>query len=100
MTTAIQETITPLETDYAWLADSFNRRPTKRRNITIAEYAETTIIPTGKYRGVKFRNDRAPYMIRPMELLSPQSSIQEVRLLWPAQSGKTTVGVLIANIFF
>ena len=91
-----QETITPLETDYAWLADSFNRRPTKRRNLTIAEYAETTIIPTGKYRGVMFKNNRAPYMIKPMELLSPQSPIQEVRLLWPAQSGKTTVGEMMA----
>ena len=99
MTTAIQETITPLETDYAWLADSFNRRPTKRRNLTIAEYAETTIIPTGKYRGVMFKNNRAPYMIKPMELLSPQSSIQEVRLLWPAQSGKTTVGEMMAMYY-
>ena len=90
------EVITPLENDIAWLADSFSRRPTKRRNLTISEYAETTIIPTGKYRGVKFRNDRAPYMIRPMQLLSPQSNIQEVRLMWPAQSGKTTVGEMMA----
>ena len=85
------ETITPRETDNAWLADAFERRPTKRRNLTIPEYAETTIIPAGKYRGVKFRNDRAPYMIRPMEVMSPNSNIQEARLMWPAQTGKTTV---------
>ena len=85
------ETITPRETDNAWLADAFERRPTKRRNLTIPEYAETTVIPAGKYRGVKFRNDRAPYMIRPMEVMSPNSNIQEARLMWPAQTGKTTV---------
>ena len=85
------ETITPLETDTDWIIDAFERRPTKRRNLDIAEYAETTVIPAGKYRGVKFRNDRAPYMIRPMEVMSPQSNIQEARLMWPAQTGKTTV---------
>lgn len=91
--------IIPLETDIDWIRDAFERRPTKRRNLTIAEYAETTIIAAGKYRGVKFKNKRAPYMMRPMELLSPQSSIQEVRLMWPAQTGKTTVGEMQAMYY-
>lgn len=86
------EVIKPAETDDEWLSDALSRRPTKRRNLTIPEHAETTIVPTGKYRGVKFKNDRAPYMIKPMECLSPQSNIQEVRLMWPAQTGKSTVG--------
>lgn len=84
--------ITPVETDNEWFADMLDRRPTKRRNLTIPEHAETTVIPTGKYRGSKFKNDRAPYMIRPMECLSPQSNIPEVRLMWSAQTGKNTVG--------
>lgn len=86
--------VQPAESDLDWLADALNRRPTKRRNLTIPEYAETTIIPTGIYRGIKYRNDRAPYMVRPMMCLSPQSMIQEVRLMWAAQSAKTTVGEL------
>ena len=93
------ETITPLETDLDWIIDAFQRRPTKRRNLTVSEYAESTIIAAGKYRGVTFRNNRAPYMIRPMELLSPQSNIQEVRLMWSAQSGKTTVGEMAAMYY-
>lgn len=84
--------IEPAETDLLWLADMLDRRPTKRRNLTIPEHAETTVIPSGKYRGVKFRNDRAPYMKRPMECLSPQSNKTEVRLMWSAQSGKNTTG--------
>lgn len=86
------ESIAPAETDYQWLADALERRPTKRRNLSIPEHAETTIIPSGKYRGVRFRNDRAPYMVRPMECLSPQSNIQEVRCMFPAQTGKSTIG--------
>lgn len=84
--------IIPRETDNLWFADSLDRRPTKRRNLTIPEHAETTIIPSGKYRGVQFKNDRAPYMIRPMQCLSPQSNIQEVRCMFPAQTGKSTIG--------
>ncbi len=91
--------VQPLESDISWLRDAFERRPTKRRNLSVEEYAETTIIAAGKYRGVKFRNDRAPYMIRPMQLLSPQSNIQETRLMWPAQSGKTTVGEMMAMYY-
>ena len=86
------EIITPAETDYSFLIDCFKRRPTKRKNIDIPEYAETTIIPEGKYRDAYFRLDRAPYIIEPMKKLSPGSNTQEVRLMFAAQSSKTTLG--------
>ena len=88
------QTITPTQTDAAWLIDAFTRRPTRRRNITLPEYSETTTIPAGKYRGVKFCISRTPYVREPLEKLSPESNIQETRLMFPAQSGKTTIGEL------
>lgn len=86
--------VQPAESDLEWLAWALERRPTKRRNLTIPEYAETTIIPTGIYRGSKYRNDRAPFMIRPLQCLSPQSVIQEVRCMFSAQTTKSTIGEL------
>lgn len=95
----ITEVITPVETDNLWFADSLERRPTKRRNLNIPEFAEKTIIPTGKYRGVMFRNDRAPYLVRPMQCLSPESNIQTTVCMFPAQSGKSTIGEIAASYY-
>ena len=91
--------IKPAQSDLSFLLESLEKRPTKRRRITIPEYAETTIIPSGKYRGVMFRNDRAPYMIEPMEMMGPESDIQEVRLMWPAQSAKTTLSEMVGMYY-
>lgn len=84
-------TITPAQTDLDYLRQAYEKRPTKRRHRTIPEYAETMIVPSGPYRGAKFTHSRAPYLKRPMELMSPQSSIQEIYLMFPAQTGKTTI---------
>lgn len=91
--------ITPAKSDYSFLSESFERRPTKRRIITIPEYAETTVIPSGKYRGVMFNNTRAPYMIKPMLSMGPESNIQEVRLMFPAQTGKTTISEMVGMYY-
>jgi phage terminase large subunit GpA-like protein len=88
--------VQPAESDIDWIADALSRRPTKRRTLTLAEYAETTIIPDGMYRGIEFRNDRSPFLVRPMQCMSPESHIQEVRCMFPAQTGKTMLGVLAA----
>ena len=93
------EIITPTETDASWIIDAFQRRPTKRKNIDIPEYSETTIIPAGKYTDAQFRLDRAPYVKEPLEMLSPGANIQEVRLMFPAQSGKTTIGELFVMYY-
>jgi len=93
------EIITSTETDCSWLIDAFSRRPTKHRNITIPEYSETTIIPAGKYRDALFRLDRAPYVREPLQKLSPGSNTQEVRLMFPAQSSKTTIGEIVVMYY-
>jgi phage terminase large subunit GpA-like protein len=79
-----------LKSDDDFLIESINERKTKKRTLTVPEYAETTVISAGKYRGAKFLNSRAPYLIEPMECMNPGSDIQDVRLMFPAQSGKTT----------
>lgn len=84
-------TITPAKTDLKFLYESYDKRPTKTRHRTIPEYAETMTVPSGPYRGARFNHDRSPYLVRPMSLMSPQSSIQEIYLQFPAQTGKTTV---------
>lgn len=89
----------PTHTDFSFLIDCFQRRPTKRKNIDIPEYSETTIIPEGKYRAAQFRLDRAPYVIEPMKKLSPGSNTQEVRLMFPAQSSKTTIGEILVMYY-
>ena len=91
--------IYPAQSDKDRLYELFNKRPTKRRRITISEYAETTVIPSGKYRGVMFRNDRAPYMIEPMDCMGPESNIQQCMLLFPAQSGKTTIAEMVGMYY-
>ncbi len=95
----IQYDIMPNQSDLDWISESLKKRPTKRRRITIPEYAETTIIPAGKYRGSMFRNDRAPYMIEPMACMGPESDIQQVILMWPAQSTKTTVSEMVGMYY-
>ncbi|HPS59349.1 MAG TPA: phage terminase large subunit family protein [Spirochaetota bacterium] len=77
------------------IADFLRERPTKRRQISIPEFSESLIISAGKYRGAKFQLNRAPYMIEPLQCMSPESNIQEVRLQWPAQVGKSTVGEIV-----
>lgn len=74
------------------LADLLAERPTKRRAISIPEFSETLTISAGKYRGAKFLLNRAPYMIEPLRLMSPDSNYQNIVLQWPAQVGKSTVG--------
>ena len=91
--------IIPAQSDYSFLAESLNKRPTKRQRISISEYAETTIIPAGPYRGSKFRNDRAPYMIEPMDMMGPGSNIQQIILMWPAQSTKTTLSEMVGMYY-
>ncbi len=71
------------------LADLFLRLPTRTHTPSIVEYAATTIVPTGKYRGLKFEHSKAPYLTEIMECLSPASPFREVAIMFPAQSGKT-----------
>lgn len=85
--------------DFQTLHTLFEGHRTKRRVISIPEYAESTIIPSGKYRGVKFSNARAPYLVEPLRCLSPESPIQEVRCQFPAQTGKSTIGELAVMFY-
>jgi phage terminase large subunit GpA-like protein len=91
--------IFPAKNDASTIADFVNRRPTKVRKLTIPEFAETTIVPAGKYRGMQHKNSRAPYLIEPMLLMSPQSNFQEVRLMFPAQTGKTFLSEIITQYY-
>jgi phage terminase large subunit GpA-like protein len=77
--------------DKSLLKKYFNDRPFRRGLMTLKDYAETTVLPTGKYRGVKFSHSRAPYLIEPLDLLSGESPYQEVRCQFPAQTGKSTL---------
>jgi phage terminase large subunit GpA-like protein len=88
--------------DYArhYFFDRFeNRIPTRRHNPDIVEYAEQTVITTGKYRGLKFSHDRAPYLKRPMQCLSPESPYREIIMMFPAQSGKTFTANTVAMYY-
>ena len=82
-----------------FLLDLYRRMPTRTKNPSIVEYAETTIVPSGKYRGLKFKHDRAPFLREPLSLLSPDSLIREVRMMTPAQIGKSTLAELVTMYY-
>ncbi len=68
--------------------------PTRTKNPSIVEYAEKTIIPSGKYRGLDFKHRRAPFLKEPLALLSPDSSCRTTVIMFPAQTGKSTLAEL------
>lgn len=82
-----------------FLLDLFERMPTRRENPSIVKYAETTIVPSGKYRGLKFNHNRAPFLVEPLSLLSPASPYREVVLMTPAQIGKSTLAELVTMYY-
>lgn len=62
---------------------------------TVAEWAEEkryVAAESGSPFPGKWGNDLAPYMIEPMECLSPAHPATDVTLKWSAQTGKTSVG--------
>ena len=73
----------------------FDKIPVRKRNSSIVEYAETTIVPAGKYRGLKYKSSRMPFLTEILELLSPSSPYRIIIYMAPAQtSGKTFVAEL------
>jgi phage terminase large subunit GpA-like protein len=81
------------------LVDRIMQMPTRTHNPSIVEYAETTIVPSGKYRGIKFDHKRAPQLKEILSLLSPDSFYQDVILMSPAQWGKSTLAELMAMYY-
>ena len=82
-----------------FLLDYYSRLPIRKKNPNIIEYAETTIIPSGPYRGQKFDKKTAPYLIEPLRLLSPDNPVQDIRCMFPAQTGKSTLAELVSMYF-
>ena len=72
------------------LIDFFEKRPTRRKKMTIPEFSETVTIPAGKLKGNKYSLERTPYLEKPLWYLSPQSNIRRLYLAWSAQTSKTT----------
>ncbi len=61
---------------------------------TVTEWAERNRILSGKDSAEPgpYRVDRTPYAREPMDCLSANSPVEEVILMWGAQTSKTTVG--------
>lgn len=81
--------INPAQSDYQRMAALIRQRPTKRRGLTMSEFAKDIVIPLGPDKGSKFNMRKSPYMQRPMECLSPESIYQMILCMWPTQVGKT-----------
>lgn len=92
-------TITPAYTDNQWLIDAIQNRPTPRNVPTVPEFAETTIIARGKYRGMRHDNSRSPFSTDIMYHCSPQSPTQLIWIMGGAQWGKTVVLSLVAAFY-
>ena len=63
-------------------------------NITVTEWAERHRILSGKDSAEPgpYRVKRTPYAREPMDCLSANSAVEEVVLMWGAQTSKTTIG--------
>jgi phage terminase large subunit GpA-like protein len=61
---------------------------------TVSEWSERSIILSAKDSAEPgpYRAARTPYAIEPMDCLSQHSPVEEVVLMWGAQTGKTRVG--------
>jgi phage terminase large subunit GpA-like protein len=75
------------------LADGL--RPDPRR--TVAEWAQAErVVAEGSFEG-RWRNERTPYLVEPMERASLCSPTRRVSFLGSAQIGKTQLGVNLAG---
>ena len=63
--------------------------------ITVTEWAERHRILSAKDSAEPgpYRVTRTPYAMEPQDALSPYSPVEEVILMWGAQTSKTTVGM-------
>ena len=61
---------------------------------TVTEWAERNRVLSGKDSAEPgpYRVDRTPYAREPMDCLSANSPVEEVVLMWGAQTSKTTIG--------
>ncbi len=82
-----------------FLLELYGSMPTRKKNPSILEYAETTIIPSGPYRGQPFKRKTSPYLIEPLKLLSPDNPTREIRCMFPAQTGKSTLAELVSMYY-
>ncbi len=62
--------------------------------LTVTEWAERHRVLSGKDSAEPgpYRVDRTPYAEEPMDCLSAHSPVEEVVLMWGAQTSKTTIG--------
>lgn len=63
-------------------------------DLSVTQWAELHRVLSGKDSAEPgpYRADRTPYAEEPMDCLSMQSQVEEVVLMWGAQTSKTTIG--------
>lgn len=76
---------------YQYLLEKIEGIPTETPTLTIAEYAERRIMPQSNPRPGPWNNRYTPYLVEPMESLSPMSPIQREIILKAAQGGWTAM---------
>ena len=86
------EEYSPRVSDTKFFFESLDKRPTRRQNLKIEEFAESLVVPTGKFRGQKYKHSTQPLLKEPLSLLGPHSPFTVVICMFPAQFGKSTIG--------
>lgn len=77
-----------------WLHDAIQARPTKSRNLSPTEFAETTKVTAGPRKGSPFSLRNSPHITRPLELIDPKSPVTDIRCMFPAQTSKSVFAQL------
>jgi len=74
-------------------------RPTIPRFLSMPAFSELTKVTAGPKKGQFFQLNDAPYLREPMELLSPDSHVQQVVCMMSAQSGKSVLGQIMTGFY-
>jgi phage terminase large subunit GpA-like protein len=76
--------------DKEWYINTCENVKTVSANLTLEEFAETLVVPSGPYKGRIYKHDRAPYNRQIHKWMSPEDPCRELVNMWGVQIGKST----------
>lgn len=80
----------PEVSDVDWYKSIIDQVKTDSTTMSLEDFAETLVIPSGQYKGKLYRHYRAPYNRQIHKWMSAESDIHTLVNMWSVQVGKST----------
>ncbi len=80
----------PEISDKNWFISVLERCKSERAVMTNEEFAETLLVPAGKYKHSLYKHSRTPYNRQIHKWMSPENNCVSVTNMWGVQIGKST----------